>query len=251
MPMLTIDGRTVPAPEGATILEAARAAGIGIPTLCHHPALEPWGGCRLCLVDVTRADWDGWSKVVISCLATADDGLIVNTKSRRVMATRRVAADLLLARCPNTPFVKRLAAGYGVTETSYQVSDDPTDCVLCGLCTRVCAKIGTHAIATQSRGATKMVGSPFDVEPADCIGCASCAHICPTGHIRYDETPSQRSIWGRSFPLLACTQCGKAVITEAQRDFMVERQGLRGDYFDLCDQCKRTAITKKMATVGK
>ncbi len=251
MPMLTIDGRTVPAREGATILECAQAAGIDIPTLCHHPALEPWGGCRLCLVDVTRTEWDRWSKVVVSCLAAADDGLIVDTRSDRIMATRRVAADLLLARCPNTPFVQQLAADYGISESSYEAVDDPTDCILCGLCTRICARIGTHAIATQSRGASKVVGTPFDVEPADCIGCASCAHICPTGHIRLEETTTHRSIWGRSFELLACKECGKAVITNAQRDFMVERQGLRADYFDSCDRCKRTATVKKMSTVGK
>ena len=251
MPMLTIDGRTVPAREGATILEAAQEAGIHIPTLCHHPALEPYGGCRLCMVDVTRAEWDGWSKVVISCLAAAEDGLIVDTRSEQVVATRRVAADLLLARCPETPLIQQLAAEYGISESSYKVADEPTDCILCGLCTRICAKIGTSAISTQSRGAARYVGTPFDLEPEACIGCASCAHICPTGHIGYEEAPGYRSIWGRSFAMLACTQCGATTITEAQRDYMVEHQGLRADYFDLCEQCKRTAVSQRMSTVGK
>jgi len=251
MPMLTIDGKTVAAAEGATILEAARANKIGIPTLCHHPALEPWGGCRMCLVDVTRKEWDGWSKVVISCLAAAEDGLIVNTKSKRVVETRKVAVDLLLARCPENAFVQRLAKSYGITQTTYKVADEPTDCILCGLCTRICAKIGTSAISTQSRGSSKYVGTPFNGPPEDCIGCLSCAHICPTGHIRYTESATERTIWDRTFPLLKCKQCGKTIITEAQRDYLVEHEGLKADYFDLCDQCKRTEVSAKMATVGK
>jgi len=204
MPMLTIDGRTVPAREGATILEAAQAAGIAIPTLCHHPALEAWGGCRLCLVDVTRADWDGWSKVVVSCLATADDGLIVDTQSERVLATRRVAADLLLARCPDTAFVQQLAATFGITESSYQRADEPTDCILCGLCTRVCETFATSAISTQYRGTGKSVGTFAGQPPEDCVGCGACALVCPTGHISGERRPEGYTIWDREFHTAVC-----------------------------------------------
>jgi NADH dehydrogenase/NADH:ubiquinone oxidoreductase subunit G len=250
MPTLTIDGRTVSAPEGATILAAATQAGIDIPTLCHHPALEPWGGCRLCLVDVTREQWKGWRKVVVSCLAAAEEGLVVDTRSERVLATRAVLADLLLARCPNTPLVKELAARHGVATTSYPSGDEPTDCIMCGLCVRVCAKLGASAISTQSRGASKYVGTPFDAEPEDCIGCLSCAHLCPTGHIRFTEDRQSRTIWKRSFPLCACRRCGRATITVAQRDLLLARGDLTPAYFEHCEACKRTLTADKLATVG-
>jgi bidirectional [NiFe] hydrogenase diaphorase subunit len=84
MPTLTIDGKKIIAPEGATILQAARSAGIRIPTLCHHEGLEPWGGCRLCVVDLTKPGWDGWCKMVVSCMYEAEEGIVVMTDTNRV-----------------------------------------------------------------------------------------------------------------------------------------------------------------------
>ncbi|MBW2454447.1 MAG: 4Fe-4S dicluster domain-containing protein [Deltaproteobacteria bacterium] len=212
---------------GATILEAAQEAGITIPTLCHHPALEPWGGCRLCLVDVTRADWDGWSKVVVSCLAEADDGLIVDTQSERVVATRRVAADLLLARCPDTPFIQDLAASYGITHSSYARADEPTDCILCGLCTRVCEAYATSAISTQFRGTRKAIGTFAGLPPEDCVGCGACALVCPTGHIKAERRARTFAIWDREFHTAACSvtasACGGCGSCEEACPFSVAR----------------------------
>ena len=147
MVAMTIDGRATEARAGTFVLEAARGAGVAIPTLCHHPALEPYGGCRLCVVDVTRPEWDGWRKLVISCQYPVEDGLVVLTDTERVIETRRVVLDLLLARCPETPLIQQLAREYGIVETSYQRNPEPTDCILCALCTRVCDHIGVSAIA--------------------------------------------------------------------------------------------------------
>ncbi|MFH1177072.1 MAG: 2Fe-2S iron-sulfur cluster-binding protein, partial [Acidobacteriota bacterium] len=97
MVSLTVDGKAVRVREGATVLEAARQAGVHVPTLCQHEALEPWGGCRLCLVDVTKKSWDGWCKLVVSCMFPVEDGLIVLASTERVLATRKVVLDLLLA----------------------------------------------------------------------------------------------------------------------------------------------------------
>jgi NADH dehydrogenase/NADH:ubiquinone oxidoreductase subunit G len=241
---LTIDGKTVRIREGATVLEAARAVGVHIPTLCHHEALEPWGGCRLCLVDVTKKGWDGWCKMVVSCMFPAEDGLIVLTATERVVATRKVVLDLLLARCPETPLVRQLARERGIERTSYQENPEPTDCILCALCTRVCDHIGVSAISTVNRGAGKEVAPPFHQAPPDCIGCLACAEVCPTDCIPYETSDVRRTIWDRTFEMVRCPHCGRAHITKEQAVFYAGKGGVPENYFATCDACKR----KQMST---
>jgi NADH dehydrogenase/NADH:ubiquinone oxidoreductase subunit G len=239
MATMTINGKTVKAREGTYLLEAARTAGFEIPTLCHFEGLEPWGGCRLCLVDITREGWDGWCKMVVSCLYPVEEGLIVLTDTERVRETRKVVLDLLLARCPEAPLVRRLAARHGIEQTSYKVSDEPTDCILCSLCTRVCDHIGVSAIATMSRGAGREVAPPFNEAPPDCIGCLSCAEICPTDCIPYESSDVTRKIWGKEFEMLRCARCGRAHITRDQAAYYDGKNGVPASYYELCDACKR------------
>lgn len=236
---MTIDGKPVTARAGAFLLEAARAADIDIPTLCHHEGLEAYGGCRLCVVDVTEEGWDGWYKMVISCQFPVKSGLIVNTASARVVETRKVVLDLLLARCPETPLIQELARRYGIAETSYQRNPEPTDCILCALCTRVCDHIGVSAIATVDRGIGREVAPPFNEAPPDCIGCLACAEICPTDCIPYATSNFSRTIWGKTFQMLRCPACGRAHITLEQARHFAGKGGVREDYFTLCDVCKR------------
>ena len=239
MTTLTINGRTVRAPEGTTLLEAIRGAGFEVPTLCDHKALEPWGGCRMCLVDVTRKEWDGWCKMVVSCMYKVEEGLIVLTETPRVHETRKVVADLLLARCPDTPLVQQLARRYGVEETSYQRNPEPTDCILCSLCTRVCDHIGVSAISTVNRGAGREVAPPFHQAPPDCIGCLACAEICPTSCIPFSTSDSRRTIWGKEFEMVRCPRCGRAHITKEQAAYYGGKNGVPASYFEVCDACKR------------
>ncbi len=239
MPRLTIDGKVVEVREGAYVLEAARKAGVEIPTLCDHKALEPWGGCRLCMVDVTFEHWDGWYKNVAACLYPVAEGLIVETRTERVIETRKVVLDLLLARSPDTPLIQKLAAEYGVTQTSYQRNPEPTDCILCGLCTRVCDHLGISAISMVDRGIGREVAPPFKEPPPDCIGCLACAEVCPTDYIKFTTNDYQRKIWGKSFEMLRCKVCGKAHITVAQADFFADKNGVPRSYFETCDACKR------------
>ena len=250
MVTLTIDGRVAKVPAGATVLDAARAIGVRIPTLCQHEALEPWGGCRLCLVDVTKKEWRGWQKMVVSCMFPAEDGLAVSTATERVLATRKVVLDLLLARCPDTPLVQRLAHEHGIERTSYQPNPEPTDCILCGLCTRVCDSIGVSAIATVDRGAGKEVAPPFHQPPPDCIGCLACAEVCPTDCIPYQTSDSARSIWGKTFTMVRCPHCGRAHITREQAAFYAGRGGVPESYFETCDACKRTQMAKTFTSLS-
>jgi len=241
---LIVDGKTVKVPEGATVLEAARAAGVQVPTLCHMEALEPWGGCRLCLADVTRKSWDGWCKLIVSCMFPVEDGLIVMTQTERVVATRKVVLDLLLARCPETPLIQKLAREHGIERTSYQENPEPTDCILCALCTRVCDHIGVFAISTVNRGAGKEVAPPFFEAPPDCIGCLACAEVCPTDCIPYETSDAKRSIWGKAFAMVRCPQCGRAHITQEQSRFYAGRNGVPASYFETCDACKRKTMAR-------
>jgi NADH dehydrogenase/NADH:ubiquinone oxidoreductase subunit G len=243
MPTLRIDGQTVRVPEGASLLAAVRASAAHVPTLCHHDAVEAWGGCRLCLVDVTKESWNGDVRMVTACLYPADDGLIVRTATPRVVATRRVVIDLLLARCPETPLVQKLAREYGIETSSYDVSPAPTDCVLCGLCTRVCDRVGVSAISSVSRGTGRTIAPPFDQPPPDCIGCLACAEVCPTGHIRSGSGGGTRTIWGRAFEMQRCERCGAAHVTVAQVAW-AESRGLAARDFRLCDACKRRELAR-------
>ena len=225
MPTLSIDGKKVTVPEDSTILDAARAVGVEIPTLCHHDGLEPWGGCRLCVVDLWRPGWDeDWFKMVTSCNHPAEDGLKVLTKSKRIVETRGVILDLLLARCPEAPLIQQMAADYGIEETSYAPRKEPDDCILCALCTRVCDHLDIAAISTVNRGAGKEVAPPFHEPPPDCIGCLACAEVCPTNCIPYETSNFSRSIWGKTFEMLRDPATGQAVITKAQAEFFRRTQ---------------------------
>jgi NADH dehydrogenase/NADH:ubiquinone oxidoreductase subunit G len=245
MPTLAINGRRVEVDSDATILDAARVAGVEIPTLCQFDGLEPWGGCRLCVVEMSQANWDDdWFKVVTACNHPVADGMTVVTDSQRVIETRRVVLDLLLARCPDTPLIQTIARKHGIEETSYTPNPEPTDCILCGLCTRVCDHIGVSAISSINRGWGREIAPPFNQPPPDCIGCLACAEICPTDHIPYETSNHRRTIWGREFEMLRDPKTGQAVITKAQAEYFAERSGVPISYFEKSDASKRREMAR-------
>ncbi|MCS7096438.1 MAG: Coenzyme F420 hydrogenase/dehydrogenase, beta subunit C-terminal domain [Candidatus Bathyarchaeota archaeon] len=177
---LTINGVHVKAQKGTPILEVARQIGVEIPTLCYIKGLSPYGSCRICSVEITTAS--GRKRIVTSCNYPAEEGLVVETDSERVVKVRRNLLRLLLARCPKVTRLKNLASLYGLNEPDLWVENDSEDCILCGLCVRVCNElIRVSAINFANRGIKRTVTTPYDEFSEDCIGCGACAMICPTG----------------------------------------------------------------------
>lgn len=182
---LTIDGKPIEAPDGRSLLEACRENGIHIPTLCYHPALEPYGGCRLCMVEVSVGGRK--PRLVASCVYPCEEGAVVETHSERVVRSRRITAELILAGSYHTPEMIALGEELGVDRIRFKLEEENA-CVLCGLCVRACKEIvGVSAISVIQRGIAKKVSTPFEVTSSRCIGCGTCVLICPTGAFKFER----------------------------------------------------------------
>jgi NADH dehydrogenase/NADH:ubiquinone oxidoreductase subunit G len=197
---LTIDDKSIEIPEGRTLLDACRENGIHVPTLCYHPALEPYGGCRLCMVEILHPSKT--SRLVASCVYPCEEGLVVQTRSEAVQRNRRITAELLLGSAYKTPEIITLAEELGAREPRYQLPE-ADGCVLCGLCVRACDEIvGVRAISLIHRGVSKKVSTPFEVSSSTCIGCRTCELICPTGRFNLNDITSFRGVhaWDSAYP---------------------------------------------------
>ena len=180
---MLINGKPVSAQTGQTVLEAAASAGIHIPALCSHPAVEAYGACRLCMVEVKV---HGRTRLVTSCNYRAAEGLEVQTDTERVRKNRAMTLELLRARCPEVPVIRDLAAAYGAAAGRFPAGTD--DCILCGLCVRICGeRMGVGAASFVGRGADMRVDTPFERTSEVCLSCGACVFACPTGSKRLDK----------------------------------------------------------------
>ena len=178
MVTLTINDQRVEVEEGTKLLRAIEKLGIKVPTLCDHKALSPYGACRLCVVEVSSRGRS--AEFQASCSYPAQDGLTVSTDTQRVRRARKITAELLLARCPGSETIQRIAADLGVKEPRIQKKND--DCVYCGLCVRMCAeRMGRSAVGFSGRGPRKKLEPPFGKHNEMCWACGACNYICPVG----------------------------------------------------------------------
>ena len=174
--LLQIDGTAVKATEGMSILQAARKAGIFIPTLCHHEKLEPHGLCRICMVEV---EVRGTKNYVVSCLYPVAKDLVVQTRSEKVDKIRRVIVEELLAHAPNSEELVHLAQEYGADRDRFE--KESSFCILCGLCVQYCAEIKQkNAVGFVDRGARREIRFIPEIASKECWDCQECFPLCPT-----------------------------------------------------------------------
>jgi bidirectional [NiFe] hydrogenase diaphorase subunit len=213
--------------------------GIVIPTLCSNEALEPSGACRMCVVEIKHGKR---TRIVTSCLYPVAEGLVVDTKSERVLAARRLVLQLLLARCPESAQLREMAQELGIQpEPRFTPDKDASKCILCRMCVRTCEKVvGVCAIGFSYRGSEKNVCTPFQEDSVSCIGCGACAYVCPSGHIEMETTESgdARKIWGRTFKMKACKVCGRYFAPEDQLAYISRTTGVPMDDLAVCISCR-------------
>jgi NADH dehydrogenase/NADH:ubiquinone oxidoreductase subunit G len=234
-----IDGKEIEVERDRWALDVAREMGIYIPTLCHHPALQPYGACRLCMVEVTkgRGSW-----LATSCDLPIREGLIIRTDTLEVMKSRKMTIELLLARAPEAEPIQKLARELGVEKPRFGLRDDLGRCILCGLCVRVCQElIGVSALSFTMRGVERKVRTPFDRASDSCIGCNACIAVCPTGHIESVDRGAVRYIgtWKTEFEMVRCEVCGRAYMPVKEFEYIQAKLGEQTFLEKICPVCRK------------
>ena len=211
---LKIDGKDVTVDKGGTVLQAARAAGVTIPTLCYLEGIHAIGACRMCVVEV-----QGARTLQASCVLPAAEGMVVRTHSPRVREARKTILQLMLSdhrmECPTCTRnmnceLQRLAKEYGIVDIPFEGEKSPlriddsspalvrdtSKCILCLRCVSVCHEVQTvGALYPSQRGFATMVTPAFDMPlgEAACVNCGQCALVCPVGAIV--ERDDTEKVW--------------------------------------------------------
>jgi formate dehydrogenase major subunit len=227
---LTIDGEEVTVPEGITVLRAAALNGINIPKLCATDNLEPFGSCRLCLVEI-----EGMKGLPASCTTEAKQGMKVTTQNKKVADVRRNVMELYISDHPLDCLtcaengdceLQDMAGVVGLREVRYGYKGanhfdipkdksnpyftfDPAKCIVCSRCVRACEEVqGTFALTIQGRGFESKV-SPSQNQPfldSECVSCGACVQACPTA------TLTENSLIEQGMPehsvVTTCAYCG-------------------------------------------
>lgn len=226
---ITINDQKVQAEAGQTVLEAAAAAGIDIPTLCYHPALTSWGACRICLVEIEKQ-----RTLQPACTFPVTAGMVVQTESPICVESRRFVLELLLSDHPldcmtceltGNCELQDLAYRYDIKQSRfpgeqhrYTIDDsnpfyerDYNKCILCRRCVRACDEInGVEAIGLIQRGFDSKIGTAFDgpMQDSPCEFCGMCVELCPTGALVPMQRKGQGREWEFTKVATTCSYCG-------------------------------------------
>ena len=246
---IILNGKAVTAREGQTILELAQENGVFIPTLCHSPALEPAAMCRLCTVQVIEG---GRPKFVTACNFPLRRDAEIRTDSPEVRHGRKLIIELLMARCPSSPELQRLAIEYEADLTRFSSLND--DCVVCGLCTRACETVTGKTLSLAGRGTAIHVSTAFAKISDFCIGCGACVQICPVQKISMEDVDGERHILLHGkivsrVKLPRCKSCGKYFGPVIDLKKVMEQMGehlIPPPNADTCPECSRHNLAVKL-----
>jgi len=224
---LTIDDKQVTVPRDATIYDAAKACGVKIPILCHDKKLHPFGGCRMCLVEVEQMK----GRLIPSCTTPATEGMIVKTTSDEIIKARKLVLELLLLKHPIDCPVCDAAGDCDLQNLTYEykvncnqftdekfnheidyvnpiIERDMNRCILCGKCARICDEIVSFgAYSVINRGLEAKIGTEFD-GPLNCEFCGSCVSVCPVGALISRPFKFQARWWALNKTKTVCSYCG-------------------------------------------
>ncbi len=229
MIQLTINGKQIEVPEGTTVLRAAEQAGITIPTLCDHKELTPYGGCRLCIVEV-----QGFRVPIASCTLPATQGMVVNTETEALKKSRKFILSMLFSErnhfCPfcqvsggdcelqNAAYREEMTHWpiqpgwdkFAVDSTHPYFVLDNNRCILCRRCVRACGElVGNFTLAVAERGAASIIIADTNVPLGEstCVKCGTCVQVCPTGAL-IDRTSAYQGHESQITPVKSvCVGC--------------------------------------------
>ncbi|MDD2401702.1 MAG: NADH-dependent [FeFe] hydrogenase, group A6 [Clostridia bacterium] len=211
---LTIDGQKVQVPEGTTVLEAARKAGIKIPTLCYLKEINKIGACRVCVVEIEKT-----RGLQASCVYPVAEGMVVRTNTSAVREARKEVVELILSNHPmecltcsrNTNCeLQALAKQFGITDIRFKgentefhkdastptIVRDPNKCILCRRCVSTCNNIqGVGVLGVIDRGFNSIIAPAFQhpLDEVDCVYCGQCINVCPVGALT--EKDDTQEVW--------------------------------------------------------
>ena len=172
---INIDGMSIEAPKGTSVLDAGLDFGICIPHLCRVPYVEDIGACRLCIVEHVV---NGHSKITTSCTLHVKEGMVIRSNTDKIIELRRNIAELLVAEAPNSRAIQDVAKRCGVRDVRYPFHN--SNCILCGRCIRACpGNLGVKPLTFVGRGKDRRVEAPFNLKTELCNECGRCVDFCP------------------------------------------------------------------------